>query len=257
MTDPVRKALEDIVAWHDGMGGTRTDDRIEAARAALAAETKPDLGKCAGCGEEITDYDGVVAYTEGTFCSRACAEAAAERAADTPAPEPTGAADVARGIVARISITDPVEADVRAIIEDDITAALVSYADAHAKDAVAAERERGFSAGILDEQGRWEAGCPEPAPTTDEPEEPRRCEHFSGFGDVVCGGVAERKCINGCKLCPVCDMNMEGNFHSCPVERTREPSAAARQGCPECAIGRECDRHPETPTATTSEEPSR
>ena len=50
--------------------------RLRALRAALDEPApEPKIGKCAGCGKEIQSYDGVVAYTEGTFCNRACVDA--------------------------------------------------------------------------------------------------------------------------------------------------------------------------------------
>ena len=33
---------------------------------------EPIVADCDGCGQQIQNWEGVVAYTEGTFCNRAC-----------------------------------------------------------------------------------------------------------------------------------------------------------------------------------------
>ena len=90
MTDPkrddrllptVRDAasnLLDVLDRTPNNGGpfVETIAACRALRAALDEPApEPKLGKCAGCGKEIQSYDGVVAYTEGTFCNRACVDA--------------------------------------------------------------------------------------------------------------------------------------------------------------------------------------
>lgn len=62
-----------------------------------------------------------------------------------------------------------------------------------------------------------------------------RCTHFAGFGDSVCAKKsADQRCINGCAVCDACAANMEGNFQSCPLERT-----AMMEKMAEAALARE------------------
>ena len=48
-------------------------DRDNATDAEPTGEPcEPIVADCDGCGQQIQNWEGVVAYTEGTFCNRAC-----------------------------------------------------------------------------------------------------------------------------------------------------------------------------------------
>lgn len=73
------------------------------------------------------------------------------------------AADIASDLVVMADALDGLPRSLRSVMREAATALRAALA----ADTPTPEYERGFSAGILDERGRWEAGCPEPAPTTD------------------------------------------------------------------------------------------
>lgn len=70
MTDTkLREAARAVLEWHDGLGGTRTDDRIEALRAALdePPDQAPEKGDVLPDGGVCLDSDGcgTVHYPDG------------------------------------------------------------------------------------------------------------------------------------------------------------------------------------------------